>query len=132
MPVSSRTSLCHIALGLLLANALKNRTLLNPACLRSAIIPFSSQTVHSQMIPLTRRRVLHALSASTAGLFLSQYKAAACVSVPASLSTASLAPVGPGTPYRGRLPLKTVFVGSEKFQLLCAKAKKENWGALPL
>lgn len=81
----------------------------------------------------TRRHLLASLPASAAGLFLTQ-----CSTPPSSLPpqamVAGTAPPVPRTPtpYRGKLPLKTTFIGTEKFKVLCARAQKENWAALPL
>lgn len=84
------------------------------------------------MIPLTRRQLLHSLSATTAGFLLNQCSSSACVAT-SSLSASSVGPppVAP-TPYRGRLPLNTCFIGSEKFKALCAKAQQGNWSVLSL
>jgi hypothetical protein len=81
----------------------------------------------------TRRDLLAALPASMAGLLLTQ-----CTTSTPPPAPVAAVPVGPPpgprppTPYRGRLPLSTTFVGREKFQAICAKAEKENWAALPL
>ena len=86
----------------------------------------------------TRRDLLATLPASMAGLLLTQ---CTTPSEPTSPAVAGTQPPAPGapppgprppTPYRGRLPLGTTFIGRDKFQSLCARAAKENWAALPL
>src|SRR5262245_57773390 len=81
----------------------------------------------------TRRDLLATLPASMAGLFLTQCSTTS-TAPPPSEAAAGAAPAGPRppTPYRGKLPLGTTFIGRDKFQALCAKAGKENWASLPL
>jgi hypothetical protein len=90
-----------------------------------------------RMLPLNRRQLLQSLSWSTAGILLSQCAIPASDSSTAAVAgTPSTGPVPPTprtpTPYRGRLPLSTTFIGKDKFNSLCVKAQKENWAAMPL
>jgi len=81
----------------------------------------------------TRRDLMASLSASAAGIFLTQCAS----STPATTAETAAAPAAPPppsapTPYRGRLPLNTVFVGGQQFHSLCDKAAKSNWASFPL
>ena len=53
-------------------------------------------------------------------------------STPPAASISQPPAAAPTTPYRGRLPLQTVFVGEGKFQSLCTEAQHGNWASLPL
>lgn len=81
----------------------------------------------------TRRDLMASLSASAAGLFLTQCASSASSATAAAAAAPAVPPAPPApTPYRGRLPLDTVFVGDQRFKLLCDRAQKENWAALPI
>jgi Protein of unknown function (DUF1460) len=75
---------------------------------------------------MTRRDLLTALPAAGAGFLLPS-----CTATP--MAPSSLAPgATAGAGFVQRLPMSTIFKGTDKFAQLCALAQQKNWAALPL